>query len=272
MLHRCRHILLSLLALVALTTCRTAVESYRPVQLIADQRPTTLRAQAIADRQAQWQTFAAKGRFAITGGEEMSASMLLRMVRDRYIFISLRGNMGIEGGRIFITPDSLYIIDKVNKCYIADVPAVFTAGMPISLGDLQDVLLCRTFATGDNAQVGETNEYGDFSTSILADDGTSFSFTFDCFNLLDAMVAVRSDGLASCAAGYDDYVETDRGVVATSLSITSRSRDFKIAMEAEYSPSSITWDKQADDALSIPSNYHRIEAYTMLQNFNSKIY
>lgn len=272
MLHHCRHILLSLLALAALTTCRTAVESYRPVQLVADQRQAAVRAEAIASNQAQWQTFSAKGRFAITGGEEMSASMLMRMVRDRYIFISLRGNMGIEGGRIFITTDSLYIIDKVNKCYVADVPAVFTAGMPVTLGQLQNVLLCRTFATGSNAQVSEANEYGDFSTSIVADDGTTFNFTFDCFNLLDAMMAVRSDGLASCAAGYDDYVETDRGVVATSLSIISRSRDFKIAMEAEYSPSSITWDKEADDTLSIPSSYRRIEAYTMLQHFNSKIY
>ena len=202
----------------------------------------------------------------------MSASMQMRMVRDRYILISLRGGMGIEGGRIFITPDSLYIIDKINKCYVADVPAVFTAGLPVSLGNLQDVLLCRTFATGNEARVGEVDEYGDFSTSIIADDGATFSFSFDCFNLLDAMVAVRSDGLASCSTGYDDYIETDFGIVATSLSIISRSRDYRINMQTEYSPSSIMWDKQVDDKLSIPSGYSRIEAYALLQQFNSKFY
>ena len=269
---RCCYILLLLLSIVGLSTCRTAVEGYRAVQLVADQRPAAQRVKSIADRQVDWQTFSAKGRFAIAGGEEMLASMQMRMVRDRYILISLRGGMGIEGGRIFITPDSLYIIDKINKCYVADVPAVFTAGLPVSLGNLQDVLLCRTFATGNEARVGEVDEYGDFSTSIIADDGATFSFSFDCFNLLDAMVAVRSDGLASCSTGYDDYIETDFGIVATSLSIISRSRDYRINMQAEYSPSSIMWNKQVDDKLSIPSGYSRIEAYALLQQFNSKFY
>lgn len=266
-----KHILLlALLSMTLLaTSCRTGSEGYRAVSLKVDNRSTEQRLKSITDGYSQWQTFTAKGRFSISGREEMSASMQMRMTCDQYIYISLRGGMGIEGGKIFITPDSLYIIDKINKCYVADEISAFTAGIPITLGSLQRLLLCRTFGSPD-AMPADSN--GRFTAATTTGNGTAYRFNFNRHNLLDLASATSNDRLASCNVGYSGYIETSRGgIVATSIAIISQMQGTQITMQAEYSPASISWNRPLDDRLSIPASYRRADARLLLQQLGNEL-
>ncbi len=263
-------ILLILLSMMLFaTSCRTTGDGYKAVALKIDNRDTGLRLKSITDGYRQWQTFTAKGRFSITGSEEMSASMQMRMTCDRYIYISLRGGMGIEGGKIFITPDSLYIIDKINKCYVADEISTFTAGIPITLGSLQQLLLCRTFGSPDALPADAD---GRFSATTGAGDGAEYRFNFNRHNLLDLASATSNDELASCNVGYSGYIDTRQGgILATSIAIISQMQGLQITMQAEYSPESITWNRPLDDRLSIPASYRRADTRILLQQLGNEL-
>ena len=263
-----------LLAVILLfTACRTTSPGYRDVVPRADNRSAEERLASVTGSYSQWQTFTAKGRFTVSGRESLSASMQMRMAHDRYIYISLRGGMGIEGGKIFITRDSLYVIDKINKCYVADEISLFTAGIPVTLGELQQLLLCRAFNAGSTPAMAMAAGNGGFAATTVADDSlATFTFAFDRYNLLGTVSASTSTGLASCNVGYSGYIDTDKGgIVATSIAIISQMQDTQLALQADYSPASIKWDSPLDDRLSIPPSYNRADAQSLLTQLGNEL-
>ncbi|MCM1451865.1 MAG: DUF4292 domain-containing protein [Clostridium sp.] len=76
-------------------------------------------------------------------GQSMSGR--LAMVRDSAIEISLRA-MGVEAALAYIDPDTVVVVDKYHKQYLAEpYPSVFGAS-GLSLGNLQDALLGAPFS------------------------------------------------------------------------------------------------------------------------------
>ena len=270
---QCCYILLLLLVACLLATCRTATESYRVVTFKSDRRSVAERLESVTDGYSCWQTFSAKGKFSISGGsEEMSASMQMRMAAGKYVCISLRGGMGIEGGRIFITSDSMYIVDKINKCYLADKISTFTGGVKLSLADFQNLLLCRMFGT--SVGVGQVDGNGSFSVATMIDGGSECNFSFDGSNMLRSIEMLSGDSANACRIGYDGYIETRQAgaVLATSVSIDSQLPEGgNVSMYAEYSPSSIVWDKPFSDTFAINANYRRIDARLLLQQLGNEL-
>lgn len=62
----------------------------------------------------------AKMRFALTvGDKDFSVGGNLRMKRDEVIQLSLVGFGIIEGGRLEFTPDSVLVIDRINRQYVS---------------------------------------------------------------------------------------------------------------------------------------------------------
>ncbi len=62
----------------------------------------------------------ARMRFSIrVGDKDLNVSGNLRMKKDRIIQLQLIGLGIIEGGRIEFTPDSVLLVDRINRCYIS---------------------------------------------------------------------------------------------------------------------------------------------------------
>lgn len=67
----------------------------------------------------RFETFSGKAKIAVTiDSEQNEYTSTIRMNNDSAIWISM-GQMGIEGVRVFITPDSIRIIDKINRKYFS---------------------------------------------------------------------------------------------------------------------------------------------------------
>ncbi len=94
----------------------------------------------------RFETFSAKLKLQVkteaSGQSDYTAT--LRMKADSAIWISA-GQMGIEGIRVFITPDSVRIWDKLEKKYYSRDFSVFNEllGLPVDFNTLQDVLAGR---------------------------------------------------------------------------------------------------------------------------------
>ena len=81
-----------------------------------------------------WNTFSAKGSADLSFGASgsLSASTQLRMVRGEVLQISVRIILGIEVARLYMTPDSLFLVNKMQKQYVA-----------ASLQEIGERLSCR---------------------------------------------------------------------------------------------------------------------------------
>ncbi|QHJ07792.1 DUF4292 domain-containing protein [Hymenobacter busanensis] len=103
----------------------------------------------------------AKGKAQIdANGEKYSANVNLRMRKDSVIWLSA-SLLGVEGVRAMITPDSVQVINKLEKTYYAgnfsyltrqfNVPVTFTQMQALLLGDYLP-------AASDNTGLRVSNE------------------------------------------------------------------------------------------------------------------
>jgi hypothetical protein len=76
-------------------------------------------------------------------GQQLNLNAQLRMYKDSLIWASITAILGIEGLRAYITKDSVKILDKQNKVYIARSVAYLTevTALPLDLTSLQDLLI-----------------------------------------------------------------------------------------------------------------------------------
>lgn len=89
-------------------------------------------------------TFSAKVKMDYDGSEGSGqATVYLRMQKDSVIWLSLTGALGIEGFRVMITPDSVKIMNKLQKIiqyrrigYLQQLTEV-----PVDFTNLQDILI-----------------------------------------------------------------------------------------------------------------------------------
>ena len=89
-------------------------------------------------------TFSAKVKMDYNGSEgDGQATVYLRMKKDSVIWMSLTGALGIEGFRVMITPDSVKVMNKLQKViqyrrisYLQEL-----TGVPVDFRSLQDILI-----------------------------------------------------------------------------------------------------------------------------------
>lgn len=73
----------------------------------------------VANNTPEIKAFSSKMKLTITSkGKEMSVNGTLRMKKDEVIQLSLTPFLGIEVGKIEITPDKVLILDRINKQYV----------------------------------------------------------------------------------------------------------------------------------------------------------
>jgi hypothetical protein len=76
-------------------------------------------------------------------GKKLNVNAQIRMQKDSLIWISITAIFGIEGVRACITPDSVKVLDKQNKTYLAR-PITYLqeiTALPLNLRSLQDLLI-----------------------------------------------------------------------------------------------------------------------------------
>ena len=90
----------------------------------------------------EWMTAKMSGELKTENGE-LPISGTLRMRRDSAIWISASGLMGMEAGRVLVTQDSVIVVNRLDKTYLAEPLAEVTGQLqlPLTLGEGQTLLL-----------------------------------------------------------------------------------------------------------------------------------
>ncbi len=114
---------LGVLALVlSLGACKKPPVATVAVPEVKTQQPLsgdTVRSATFGLKQADFNYWSSRGRLYFKDGKtEQNASVDIRMKKDSLIWMSVRV-MSIEGIRLLITQDSLFMMDKVNRDFLA---------------------------------------------------------------------------------------------------------------------------------------------------------
>lgn len=258
-------------ALMAMTSCGTTKK-------IADNNPTLPggtsiettttegRSQAIAATFGSWTTMQTGGNIQLGGSHSFSSSINVRMERDKAISISLRPMLGIEVGRLVFTGDSVIVVDKIHRQYIAENVSLFTNGLPATVSTLQDIFMGRAFVLGEGT-------YDKSHTALASPSapsgkcnlkpskqikGFTYEFSFDEANRLVAL-QVTPDGAKATtySVDYSDVQATMAGNVAHSVSVAGTIKGSPLNFTLNYND--ITWNQPVKIDTSIPSNYKRAD-------------
>lgn len=91
------------------------------------------------------------------GGNSFSSAVNMKLELNKQLWVSIKPMLGIEAFRALIRPDSIFLLDRINKQYAAKPFAYLQqiSGAPVSFAVLQDLLLNNCgFLEGQKFQTG----------------------------------------------------------------------------------------------------------------------
>lgn len=90
-------------------------------------------------------------------GNSFSSAVSMKLEQNKQLWVSIKPMLGIEAFRALIRPDSIFLLDRINKQYTAKPFSYLQqmSGAPLSFAALQDVLLNNCgFLAGQKIQSG----------------------------------------------------------------------------------------------------------------------
>jgi len=251
------------LCLVTLVACKSK-------KLVVVNRPTTpgvdsaaikestmrARLEAIRAKQVTFNTFSgkAKTKLAINGNSN-DVTLNIRMARDQRIWISITAIIGIEVARAQITPDSIFVVNRLQNVYLKKpFSYVYTyASKQVNFKTLQALLL------GNAVPEVVNNTNGDFKT-----EGNNILLSGNIQDLLYKLLLgpdmkVTQTNLSNQFGGKslqvanNVFIQADNRVIPSQIDISSTAGDKKIQLNLRYTQAE--FDKQLEYPFSIPKSY-----------------
>ncbi len=213
----------------------------------------------ILKNHVDFNTFSAKVNvdYVDADDKDYNVNATLRMYKDSAIWLSVNAIFGIEALRVYITRDSVKILDKQNKLYTARSVSYLkdVAALPLGLPTLQDLLLGNPVFLDSNI-VSYSNSGDNISLLCI---GSIFK------NLLtvttDNKLLVRSkldDADATrnrtCDLTYSDY-DDKKGMPFAKVRKISVAEKKKLDIRLEFKQ--YDFNESLTFPFSIPKNYKR---------------
>ncbi len=119
-----------------------------------------------------WEKVSLSGRLKMDG-LPLSPSVKIFMEKDSSIMISLRAPFMGEVGRAEFSGDSILVVNKMKKTYVKESLSSLLSGYPLTIGDVQNIILGNVVIAGAGMLSPETAgcvdlfETGEGTTTIL---------------------------------------------------------------------------------------------------------
>jgi hypothetical protein len=211
----------------------------------------------IQTNKINFNTFSAKVKVDFEGndGKKSDFNAFIRLKKDSVLWISINAALGIEAFRVMITPDSVKVLNKLDKVvqlrsvgYLQEV-----AKIPLSFTELQDLIV-------GNAPYLDSNivSYKNEGTSIsLVSIGELFkhflTVSKNDFRIqhskLDDVDNIRA---RTCDITYGDY-QARNGVVFSTFRKITVSEKSKLDIEMQFKQ--FDFNEQLNFPFNIPKNY-----------------
>lgn len=221
-------------------------------------------------------TYSAKTSFVVTtGAGNLKSKATIRIVKDKVIQISVQPFLGIEMFRVQLTNDSVWILDKMGKRYVAESIIAYKSKLPVdlSLATVQALFLGRPFLPGKN--ILEVSDYRNFSWTEEK-SGWLFSMkelaTFSCLFAMDGLFRLKETRVADLARqmqvnwNYSGFINQGGFWFPSEMEVRTSGigkKNLSIRLE-NIDPE---WNKTFNVSFSVSSQYRKVSVRDLLNMF-----
>lgn len=271
------YFIITILALLPITACHTSKES-SPVMQPAGEMSLRDRFELLASGYSEWGDVTVPVKVELTSPKRLSVSGRAVMERGKSVYISLRV-FGMEIGNLYVTGDSVYAVDKIHKYIVAESISRFLGGLPLTINDMQDLLLGQAFlmetgrlSSSDYKKVSLVQDAGGWTiTPKKTFDGVSYTFGIaDENNTVSSLIASKDNDLLPVGCRYSSHVSgTAAGTVAQKVSIAGTIGKHDIEASLRWSADEAKWNTGTPRQWSVPKNYKQIPASSLIKALES---
>lgn len=273
-LHYRHFLIFCLLSVVTFTACKPKqkiVYSTAPVENKASDELFT----DILASEFPYRTLSAKLNISMTSGtRSLSSRANLRIIKDQALQISIQPLFGVEVFRICINPDTLFLLDRMNKRYVLESFSTLKERYPVGFDyyTMQSLFTNALFLTGRKEI--DASDFATFSysrtsdqnfrmTANDADSGVDYSFMINGNDRITFTHLMHPDKQQYMQWEYHDFAVLKDAVFPHKMNVKVSSEKRKINAELLFS--SVVTDDSLHIELKVPLNYTRISIGEVLK-------
>jgi len=225
----------------------------------------------------QYNTFSAKLNVNLTNGtKSLSSRANIRIVKDCALQISIQPLFGVEMFRFYIDPDTVMVVDRMNKRYVMEPIASLKEIYPVGFDfyTMQSVFTNVLFVSGKEQpelpdyqkfRYTRTPDQCYYMTSKDAESGIDYSFTVNGDDRITFTHLMQSQKKQSLQWGYNNFITQNDFIFPSKMNVTLSSSSRKINAELLFSD--IATDEPLQLTMNIPSGYTRTTVDEILKIF-----
>lgn len=227
------------------------------VEVMPDKKPENL--SLLKSKDISFNTLSLKGKASLNvNGDENNVTMLIRIQRDKKIWVSVTAIAGIEVARAVITPDSLLLRNNLQRTY-ARKPFSYIYGFTnkqINFKLLQSVLSGNTIIDFMNVESDLIQQDGVW---VLSGSTNNLAYR----SLFNTLLKINETSLNDVKAAqafkvaYGGYTPLNASLFPSSLKINSMSGLKKINVDLNFTKIDI--NEQLDFPFTVPKSYELIK-------------
>lgn len=243
----------SLLSLVFFaSSCSTNKETSR-VKMISENQII----KEIDDNRFAFDNLEARIGVSVKGDNLLGLKGQMRIQNDSVIWISLSLKLGIEVGRIMITPDSIKYINRNTRTYLAESLDYFNDKLPVvpSLQFFQNILVGNDTQIENSDRCRVTTDDNSYRLEFTQKDMNIIKdvcVNAETFRINEYMIKELDKENGNIHIQYDEFQNINGRLIPTKIILevneTTNQRDKKFSIEINYS------DIKTGEKLSFPFN------------------
>ncbi|MBD5343762.1 MAG: DUF4292 domain-containing protein [Bacteroides sp.] len=259
------------LTLSALTGCRSSHPS------VSDRGQTTgspkerMEALAATYASSPLRPYSVPVTLNLLAPSNAKVSGTMYVAPDKYIYFSARF-LGIEVGNVMITPDSVFARIKPGKMYLAESSEAVTKILPVTLGQLQDLMLGRVVIPGHpvidrNAIADCRLKSGDGQWTISPNHmpkGIAMTYIMDSSTDHIAMLVAEADG-NKATMSQDNFRSTTFGELPQEITLRAAAGKKDLSASMTFNYSKLNTDAKVDKSWTTPKGYTRVTAAQVMK-------
>ena len=271
-------LIFSIIFLAMLSSCRSTKTSTEGGQY--DPTEASSLNDRFADLTAQyddWKDVTLSMKVSLISPKNITVSGKAYMTRNKSLSLSLRF-LGMEVVAVYITNDSVFAIDRMNKRYIAESIEQLAEICPVTVNDIQDLLIGQAFlvekgtmtkAMAKHVKLSELDAQSWVIEPKKAPELFAYAFAANLANQITAL-AVQKDGLAVAGCEYSQHTSTKAGTVAQQADFTINKGSQPIQASIKWDFGSAKWDTNSERTWSTPNGYKRITLTQLIESLPLK--
>lgn len=270
-------LLLFFSVVILLSACKSSKNVVSPGGVAINKANEQL-VEDILNAETAYKTISGKVSLEMIGGSKTSGMKLnsqLKIIRNDIIQLSLRAPfINTEVFRLDITPDSVYVIDRVGKRYAVESLKDLEKekNIQFNYSNLEALFTNSLFIPGkEEVTKSDYNKYkislnsGQYNLQTKDKMGLVYDFIVDSSDRITSTNISADNRNYDLDWGYSDFIKDSDYIYPTNMKVQVNAGKTKFSFVISYSALDINKELKVDR--NLPSNYKRVSGIEIIKSY-----